>query len=91
MARINGFIAPTTSEHRTCVINGKNALFHRWEERAEVLPPSLTVGGHGGGQIKQTYGIIEYESGEVAEVYPHDIRFTDNLHREYCFEREETT
>ena len=73
-----------TSEYRPCVINGKNALFHCWEERADVMLPALAVGG----QLKQTYGIIEYEGGEVAEVLPHDIRFIDNLHLDYCFERE---
>jgi hypothetical protein len=85
MAKLDTVITLTTSEYRPCVIDGKNALFHRWEERAEVLP-SL-AGGSNGGQLKQTYGIIEYEGGEVAEVLPHDIRFIDNPHLDYCFER----
>lgn len=75
-----------TSEYRPCIIEGKKALFHRWEEVAKVIPPSPMVGGHNGGIVKMTLGIIELEDGVVTEVYPHKIRFCGTQHNEYCFE-----
>lgn len=75
-----------TSEYRPCVVNGRKALFHRWEEISKVLPPSPIKGGHDGGTFKVTLGIVELEEGCVTEVYPSDIIFCDNKHQEYCFE-----
>jgi hypothetical protein len=44
------------------------------------------IGGHNGGILKYTVGIIEYEDGVVTECYPHEIKFTDTKIKEYCFE-----
>lgn len=63
---------------RPCVV-GKDkrpALFHCWEQRAEVLEPAIAIGGHTGGQMSITFGIVEYEDGRVSEVYPYEIVFT---------------
>lgn len=62
---------------RPCTVDGNNALFHRWEEYAVVIEPSPMVGGHRGGQLCQTYAIVEMEDGQVKEVKPSKIRFRD--------------
>ena len=87
MAEIAGkFLIET--EKRPCIVNGKNALFHRWSDRAEIIEPALAIGGHSGGVMKWTVGIIEYEDGQVSEALPRNIKFLDPPHYEY-FEREE--
>lgn len=63
-------------ELRACKVNGIKAYFHRWVDKTKIVDPSPMVGGHSGGVIKQTIGIIEYESGEIHECYPHEIIFT---------------
>ena len=63
---------------RPCIVNGKNARFHRWCGRSEIIEPSPLVGGHNGGVIQWTAAIVEYEDGTLGEVLPKNIRFTDN-------------
>lgn len=75
-------------ELRPCKVNGKNALFHRWEQYETVVPPSNMRGGHPGGHLAEVCGIVEYETGFVARVKATDIRFLDGRHRDYCFEEE---
>lgn len=63
---------------RQCKVKGKNAFFHRWSEVSDVLMPSAMVGGHKGGEVKKTLGIIEYvDDGTVHECYPNEIQFLD--------------
>lgn len=71
---------------RPCLVNGKKALFHRWDEHAEVIPPSPLVGGTNGGQVRVLFGLIEDENGQVIRVNPTCIRFLDNKIQEYCFD-----
>ena len=59
------------------MVDGEKALFHRWENHAMVIEPSPMVGGHPGGQISQTYAIVEMESGQVREVKPSKVTFED--------------
>lgn len=35
-----------------CIVNGQKGLFHCWEQRSEIVPPSPMKGGHSGGIIK---------------------------------------
>lgn len=49
--------------------------FHRWEDVSKIIPPSNIIGGHEGGELKQTLAIVELEDGTVKEVYPTQIRF----------------
>lgn len=94
MAIFDGKITASNSEYRPCIVNGKKALFHRWTERANIIPPSPMAPGvisHDGGVIKDTAGIIEYEDGTVAEVYTINIRFVDNPFKEIAFPPEVTT
>lgn len=76
---LSRMITITNSEHRTCTVDGKKALFHRWHEFCNLVDASIAIGGHPGGQIKYTLGTVEFEDGTIAEVAPHKIKFTDNL------------
>ena len=61
------------------------ALFHYWGHRSEVVGESPLRGGHPGGQVSATFGIVEYEDGTIHEVEPTQIRFVDNAMNEYTF------
>lgn len=74
------------SEYRACVVKGKNALFHRWADKAQTVGESPLRGGHSSGQVWLVVGIIEYEDGTVHEAYPYEIRFLDGKLNEYCFD-----
>ena len=67
----------TDNSIRPCVVKCKNALFHRWTTRKQVLEPSPMIGGHSGGQLEFTFGLIEYEDGTIEEVVPALIMFID--------------
>lgn len=62
---------------RPCLVDGKRALWHRWVDRAEVVPPSIMRGGHGGGQLACTVALVELFDGTVKTVYPERVRFLD--------------
>lgn len=71
---------------RPCVVAGKNkCLFHRWEQLSEIIPPSPMIGGHSGGCISHVCGIVENEDGSITRVHPNEIRFLDNIFKNYCF------
>lgn len=73
-------------ELRPCIVNGQKALFHGWEQKADVIPPSLMRGGHSGGEIKLALGIIEREDGTIHKAYPEEIRFIDGKVEAYFSE-----
>lgn len=62
---------------RPCYVHERKALFHKWEDKSEIVPPSIMVGGHNGGIVRCTLGIVEYEDGTVHECYPYEIKFVD--------------
>ncbi|MDD3662271.1 MAG: hypothetical protein PHT84_00190 [Candidatus Pacebacteria bacterium] len=66
----------------------KNALFHRWIEKSEIVPPSPMVGGHSGGVLQFTLAIVEFEDGSVRKILPERIKFADNEIQKYCFRKE---
>lgn len=76
-------------ELRPCLVGGAPALFHMWEERSEIIEPSIMVGGHGGGVVKGVNGIVETEDGRVVKVHPTSITFVDQKIKEYCFKPED--
>lgn len=80
MAKLSD-ITIKTSEYRPCtVMHGDHlvkALFHRWIAISEIVSPSLLRGGHSGGVIADTFGIVEYENGRVDKVHPESITFLD--------------
>ena len=75
-------------ELRPCLVKGKPALFHMWEEHTDIIEPSPMVGGHAGGVLKGVMGIIETEEGQVTRVRPESITFTDQKIKEYVFRPE---
>lgn len=87
MGSLDGSITFKTAEYRACLADGKKALFHRWTQVSEIVPPALTVGGHNGGVVSGTLALVEYENGEVAEVLPKRIKFLDGkeMFEECCF------
>ena len=61
------------------------ALFHCWSHRSELCDASPMIGGHPGGQVSETFAIVEHEDGTIHEVEPTQIRFVDNAMSEYAF------
>lgn len=72
-------------ELRPCSVGDKKALFHMWDEVKQIVPPSNMIGGHGGGVVSETFGIVELQDGTVKECYPNEIKFLDNKFKEICF------
>lgn len=60
---------------RPCFVDGRRARFHRWCDRSEIVAPSCMTGGHNGGEQRCVLGLVEYEDGTCAEVYPSRIVF----------------
>lgn len=73
-------------ELRPCIVNQQRALFHCWERKSEIIPPSPMVGGHSGGVVNLNLGIIEREDGTIHEAYPEEIRFIDGKVKRYFLE-----
>ena len=76
---------------RPCYINIKKgkkekALFHCWSFKSTVVEPSIMVGGHTGGVIAYSTGIVELEDGKVIEVMPSNITFCKGIFNDYCWD-----
>lgn len=71
---------------RPCIVGQHRALFHCWEQRSEVMPPSPMIGGHSGGMVAQVLGIIEREDGTIHKAYPEEIIFIDGAAKRYFLE-----
>lgn len=70
---------PLSREYRPCMVEGrKKALFHRWVHISQVVPPEITVGGHGGGVVAGVKALVEFEDGTVTEVSPFSVTFLDS-------------
>ena len=76
-------ITLTKSEYRPCYVGNKKALFHMWEDISSIHIAMLK--GDVSGQIKRTFGIVEYEDGTIDEVIPSKIRFIEGIFKEYDF------
>lgn len=70
---------------RTCRYENENYLFHCFELNAYVVPASVMIGGHPGGQVSMLFAVIEDKDGKVKRVRPQEITFTDNEFRNYYF------
>ena len=51
-------------------VDGRPVVLHGIYQHSEILPPSLLVGGHGGGVVAYAYAVVEYEDGEFEYVKP---------------------
>ena len=74
-----------TAERRLCVVKDRVGYFHGWEYYSDVFAPSLLKGGHPGGTVARTYGLVEFtlpeynnEATGVERVSPTDIVFLDD-------------
>lgn len=57
-------MAENKLQTRPCIAHpGRKALFHRFVNVAEVVAPSIMTGGHPGGQLQNTYALLEFENG----------------------------
>lgn len=63
MARLDYVIGV---ERRPCYVGGKKAMFHTWMNRAQVMQPSMMVGGQAGGQLWEVFGMPD-EGDETLE------------------------
>ncbi len=81
---------PTIEALRPCTVDDRKGLFHGWYYYAEVFEPSISLGGHIGGPIATTLGMVEFENGEIQLIRPTSIRFIGSrrLMQEYCFEED---
>lgn len=61
--------------YRACEVNGEEAAFHCWEQWSQIIEPSPLRGGHGGGQLSQVFGIVEFKDGTIKRVQPYEIKF----------------
>lgn len=72
-------IKGSMSELRPCTIDGKDkALFHCWEQWANVIGEPYLAGGHFAGQISQVFAIVEFENHTVGRLDPGRITFDDS-------------
>ncbi|MDB1935121.1 MULTISPECIES: hypothetical protein [Clostridium] len=74
---------------RPCKVGDRKALFHKWSDKTRIVEPSPMIGGHQGGVLKYTVGIVEFENGQVGECLPYEIKFIDDEIKDYCFKEEE--
>lgn len=74
------------NELRPCLVKGAKALFHKWVDYQKPVPGGITPIDPPPGQIKCTFGLVEYENGQVEEVSPNKIEFCDNKIKEYAFD-----
>lgn len=56
----------------------KRALFHGFVNVAEVVVPSILKGGHPGGQLQNTYAMIEFEDGRLSMEHVNRIVMLDS-------------
>lgn len=82
MSALDGIITFSHSEYRLCEVDGKKALFHKWNDYSQVVEESPLIGGAPAGEIKYTLGLVEFENGVVDEVSPRRITFKDGLFAE---------
>lgn len=73
----------TVSQLRPCYVDGVKALFHSWGQHSRVVEPSPMVGGAPGGTVSYILGIVEFEDGQIKQVFPEKIKFVDKMFDEY--------
>lgn len=75
---------------RACWYQGTTpALFHCWVAISEIIPPSLMVGGHGGGVVSGVVALLELGDGSMVRSAPEDLTFADggDFGRYFFFDR----
>lgn len=62
------------------------ALFHCWDFISNVVDASPLVGGHPGGVIAYTAGIVELEDGSITLILPQSIQFVPGGFEDYVWD-----
>jgi len=67
-------------DYRPCWVNGRKAMFHRWVNSARPQLPKGQEPNENSRyyQYRATHGLVEYENGSMATVWPTDIVFADS-------------
>ncbi len=87
---IDGDSKPQTQQksknkYRPCIVRGRKALFHMWENFSKPVAAELHIGGAPAGVLSLTLAIVEFEDGTVDRVLPQEVKFADNKFKEYVF------
>lgn len=81
MAKVGNWVIERRDTRRMCyrsTVNGsEKCLFHCWSTESNVIPPSNLRGGHSGGTISETVGILEFEDGHLEKLSIGDFWFID--------------
>ena len=56
---------------------GKKIKLHGVFQFANVVEPSIMMGGHNGGQVSYPIAVIEHENGDFEYVQPYQIKGSD--------------
>ena len=56
---------------------GKKIKLHGIFQFANVIDPSLSMGGHNGGQVSYPIAVIEHDNGYIEHVPPYQIKRSD--------------
>lgn len=69
-----------THQTRPCWVDGRRAMFHRWTDSARPVKPrgQEQEDAVDNFQLHSVHGLVEYEDGTVARVWPNTIRFADS-------------
>lgn len=81
MGKLDTMIRVVDSADRPCIVDGRKALFLKWDIYSEPVGASPLVGGPPAGVISKTLAIIEFEDGSVEIVAPWKIKFLDSKER----------
>ena len=78
MATINPQIQ-ICAQTRPCWVDGRRALFHRWTDSARPVKPYGMEDDDTADrfQVWNVHGLVEYEDGTMARVWPNMIQFAD--------------
>ena len=79
MATFNAPQITVHTELRPCWVRDRKAVFHRWVETARPVKPKDMEDDENAEyyQLRNCHGLVEFEDGTVARVWPQDIQFAD--------------
>ena len=83
MEMVNNFVVKT--ETRPCWVNGRRAIWHRWTDSARPVKPWGQEDDEDAKRFQtwNVHGLVEYEDGTVARVWPHTVQFVPDPLLEY--------
>ena len=67
--------------YRPCLVVrylSEMGIFHGWAEVSQIVPPAVTIGGHGGGVVKDIFAVVELEDGTMRKFPTEEIKFLDS-------------